>query len=226
MLFAKSKLLVLTLLIVFSVSFVFTPVVQAQILPDECTGPDAGTKCGVNELIRTLINYSKALLLALGSMALLLFVYGGFVWVTAAGNTARVDKGRKILVGTVVGIVIVLGAFTLVRFVGESLGVTGTDFDRYLDTTSSGSSSSGGVCPTDGDRCFKYNQNIYACFDGFCTDTYLCLYWAADAAGTGETNIHGVTQDHWCRAESSCNSSTIIPGLCPGSPGSVCCVGN
>ena len=52
----------------------------------------------------------------LGIIAVLLIMYGGFIWMTAAGDPAKVEKAKKILINAIIGIIIILSAFTLVSF--------------------------------------------------------------------------------------------------------------
>ena len=57
----------------------------------------------------------------LGIIAVLIVLYGGFKWMTAAGNEENVSQAKKILGAGVIGLVIVLMAFALANFVVEAL---------------------------------------------------------------------------------------------------------
>ena len=52
-----------------------------------------------------------------GSLALAMFIYGGFIWMTAAGNAEQVTKGKNVLVWATLGLVIIFSSYALVRFV-------------------------------------------------------------------------------------------------------------
>ncbi|MFA5155523.1 MAG: pilin [Patescibacteria group bacterium] len=52
-----------------------------------------------------------------GSIALVMFVYGGLTWMTSSGSEEKVKKGRDILVWSAVGLVVVFMAYALTRFV-------------------------------------------------------------------------------------------------------------
>jgi len=44
-------------------------------------------------------------------------MYGGFLWMTAAGNEQQIEKAKKILTSSVVGLVIVILAYALSLFI-------------------------------------------------------------------------------------------------------------
>ena len=53
----------------------------------------------------------------LGGLTLLVFIYSGLLWMTAAGNEEKITKARKNLGYGVVGLAVVLGAYSLINFV-------------------------------------------------------------------------------------------------------------
>jgi hypothetical protein len=60
-----------------------------------------------------------------GSIALLMFVWGGFIWLTSQGNPEKIKKGQGTLTWAVIGIAIIFGAYSLVNFIITSTsGVT------------------------------------------------------------------------------------------------------
>ena len=62
----------------------------------------------------TIIKY---LITFLGLIAVGVILYGGFVWMTAAGNDDRLTKAKSIIVAGTIGLVIILAAFAIVNFV-------------------------------------------------------------------------------------------------------------
>lgn len=74
-------------------------------------------------LIGKVINAALGIV---GSLALLMFIYGGFTWMLASGNAEAVTKGRNILIWATVGLVIIFSAYALVKFVFSGLGITPT----------------------------------------------------------------------------------------------------
>ncbi len=65
-------------------------------------------------LIGRIIN---SVLGIVGSIALLFFVYGGLIWMTSAGNSDKVKKGRDTLVWAAVGLIVIFSAYGLTRYV-------------------------------------------------------------------------------------------------------------
>jgi hypothetical protein len=57
----------------------------------------------------------KAILGLSGSVALLMFVWGGFQYLWSAGDPKKVDKGKETLKNAVLGIVIIFFAYTFVN---------------------------------------------------------------------------------------------------------------
>lgn len=51
-----------------------------------------------------------------------LFVYGGFLWMTARGNSQQMEKAKSILMNTIIGLIIILTAYAVTRFIFISLG--------------------------------------------------------------------------------------------------------
>ncbi|NQV11780.1 hypothetical protein HQ524_00300 [Candidatus Uhrbacteria bacterium] len=58
----------------------------------------------------------------LGVLLAVYMVYGGFLWLTASGDPDRVKKAQHIISNTVIGILIVLVAFSAATFVITQLG--------------------------------------------------------------------------------------------------------
>lgn len=64
----------------------------------------------------------QAILSIVGSVALLMFVYGGVLWITSMGEAQRIDKGKKILVWAVLGLAMIAASYVVVNAV--ILGLT------------------------------------------------------------------------------------------------------
>jgi len=68
----------------------------------------------INILIGKIIN---AVLGIVGSLALLMFIYGGFIWMTARGNNEAIKKGKDVLVWAIIGMIVIFASYAAVSFV-------------------------------------------------------------------------------------------------------------
>ncbi len=59
-----------------------------------------------------------------GTLLFALMTYAGFLWVTAQGDSKKVQKAKDILTQCVVGTVILVGAYAIANFVVTSLSTT------------------------------------------------------------------------------------------------------
>ncbi len=79
--------------------------------------------CTLTDVMRVGVNVANIILRYLGIIALVLFVIGGIMWITSGGAQEKVQRGKAMIVGAIVGMVIVLTAFLIVQAVMKSLGV-------------------------------------------------------------------------------------------------------
>jgi len=56
----------------------------------------------------------KSALGLVGGLALAMAVWGGFQWLTAAGNKEKIDSGAKTMLWAVIGLILSLASFLLV----------------------------------------------------------------------------------------------------------------
>jgi len=66
------------------------------------------------EIIGALIGTFLSLL---GVIFLILIIYGGFIWMTSAGNENKVLQAKMILTRAIVGLIIILSAYSITTFV-------------------------------------------------------------------------------------------------------------
>jgi hypothetical protein len=79
--------------------------------PDELSGVGNPS---VPELIGLLV---KGALGIVGSIALLMFVYGGFILLISQGDATKITKGKTIMVWAAVGILIIFGSYIFVSYI-------------------------------------------------------------------------------------------------------------
>lgn len=56
-----------------------------------------------------------------GTIFFILILYAGFMWMTAGGNQENIGKAQSILKNAIIGLVIVLSAYAITRFIGGAL---------------------------------------------------------------------------------------------------------
>ena len=61
----------------------------------------------------------KAFLGLTGVIALLMFIYGGFLWMTAMGEEKKVTKGRETMVWATLGLVVIFSSYAITSFIIE-----------------------------------------------------------------------------------------------------------
>ncbi len=56
-----------------------------------------------------------------GTIALLMFVYGGMLWMTAMGKSDQIDKGKNIIVWAILGILVIASAYIVTTAIFNAL---------------------------------------------------------------------------------------------------------
>jgi heme/copper-type cytochrome/quinol oxidase subunit 2 len=57
----------------------------------------------------------------LGIVAVVIILIGGFKWMTASGNEDKVQEAKNLIIAGIIGLVIILAAFAIAKFVLEQL---------------------------------------------------------------------------------------------------------
>ena len=63
------------------------------------------------------VNVIKWVLGLLGLIAVVMIIWGGFTWMTSAGNEERVRKAKDVLKAAIIGMIVVLISWVLVVFI-------------------------------------------------------------------------------------------------------------
>ena len=103
------------------------PTTEIKVDPNKLPAPDKIEKWGfidplggvklptiIGRIIRKILPF-------VGSLFFAMFVYGGFLWFTAGGDSKNVDKSKKTLRSAVIGLVIIMGAYALLDVVLSTL---------------------------------------------------------------------------------------------------------
>lgn len=112
--FWVSGLMTLGLILVNSLG---ADIALAQVIDPETDQPAiikllSGGQTGLRGIVLTIINF---FLTFLGLLAVIMVIYGGFLYVSSAGNEENVNKAKKILLYAVIGIVVIIVSFALVN---------------------------------------------------------------------------------------------------------------
>ena len=100
--------------------------------PARQQNPDQGPQ-GALENLRNQANYTttdlptfvgriiKWILGIIGVVMIAMFVYGGVSYATSAGSEEKIESGKKIMVYTVIGVVVIALAYVLTDFIIQAL---------------------------------------------------------------------------------------------------------
>lgn len=120
-----------------SVIVIYSMIIQfAYMLPTYAQGlKDAGgnlnnigkasgidTTQDVGSVVGGIISAALSLV---GVLFLGFMVYAGFTWMTAQGETEKIDKAKKTIISSLIGLVVVLSAYAITAFVTSSVGNIG-----------------------------------------------------------------------------------------------------
>lgn len=81
-----------------------------------------GGSTDIRSIIGRVINAALGIS---GSVALLMFIWGGLQWLTSGGSPERIQKGKNTIVWAVLGLVLIFGSYAILNFVlGAILGAS------------------------------------------------------------------------------------------------------
>lgn len=106
-------------------------IVHAQTDGLETVGEESGL--GDEDLRIVIARIIRTILTFLGIIAVIIVLWGGFTWMTAGGDTEKVDRAKKILINGLIGLAIVLMSYAITTFVMGAI----------LNSLSGGSGGSG-----------------------------------------------------------------------------------
>lgn len=77
----------------------------------------AATNLGGDSLHTIVSRIVNVMFGMLGTVAVVIILYGGYVYMTAAGKEDNVDRAKKIIINGVIGLTIILSSFAIARFI-------------------------------------------------------------------------------------------------------------
>jgi hypothetical protein len=114
----RKKLVSLLIFLVFSLFFVLSfQVLAQQFVSSEFEqtvnlpkGPPGGLPAIIARIIRVALGF-------LGIVAVVVILYGGFIWMTSGGDEDKIRRAKKTLINGTIGLGLILGAFIIVQFI-------------------------------------------------------------------------------------------------------------
>lgn len=71
-----------------------------------------------------ILNFGIALLFTVILIASLAFIlYGGVLWASSGGDKAKIDRARRTITFAIIGLIITILSFVIIRAIGAILGV-------------------------------------------------------------------------------------------------------
>ena len=64
----------------------------------------------IGRIIRTFTGFA-------GGIGLMMFVYGGFIWLTSFGNPERIKKGQDLLLWATIGLAIMFSSYIVAKYI-------------------------------------------------------------------------------------------------------------
>lgn len=103
---------------------------EPELTPEQEAELINATKANVESSVRTAFNRTgttnpsvyvgriiSGAMGVLGSLTLIMFVYSGFLWMTAAGDAGKLEKARDIAIWSTLGIAVIFSSYAIIRFV-------------------------------------------------------------------------------------------------------------
>ena len=129
MTFNLKKINRLTVIIILGLALLLPQITLAQSKPADgfygldqtaenagITVPEgnASAEANLQFMVGRIINYLFGLV---GVIALTVVLVGGYLWMTAQGESDQVDKAKKIIIQSIIGLIITVGAYSITAFV-------------------------------------------------------------------------------------------------------------
>ncbi len=107
----------------FGCLFISAMPAMAAVEPGRLLNPLTGTTAALSipQIAQRII---KAAFGVIGVVSLVIFIYGGFLWMTAMGDDKKVKQGWDTMIWAGMGMVVMFGSYAIVDFILRSLGPT------------------------------------------------------------------------------------------------------
>ncbi len=107
---------VLSIVLVFA--FALAPVAFAQFQTPSAGNTGLPNDTSISGFIMKIINIALAVA---GLIAVLFLIIGGFRYITSAGNEETAEQAKKIITNAIIGVVVIILSFVIVRVISNAL---------------------------------------------------------------------------------------------------------
>lgn len=119
--------------------FVASCLMTTTVLAEETGLPNPlGTSETASDPRLLIGNVIRGGLGLVGSLALAVFMYGGFLWVTSGGNEEKITQGKNMILWAALGIGVIFFSYAMIQFV---LGAITGGANATNNTVQTGSTS-------------------------------------------------------------------------------------
>lgn len=73
-------------------------------------------KINIGTIGQFIVNIIQFLLIFSATVAMIFIIIGGYYLFTSGGNESQIEKGKKTLTWAVIGLILILSAYALVRY--------------------------------------------------------------------------------------------------------------
>lgn len=89
-------------------------------------------QCTIDDFFNQFVYLAQFGLNIVSLLAIIMLIYGGIQWITAAGRSSKIDEGKRIVVGTLVGFAIAFTAYVIINFTMSAItGTTTRSFNPF-----------------------------------------------------------------------------------------------
>lgn len=121
---------------------VYANICSAGAPTEACIACRDQGRCTIEQLLQVVLNVAYLIMALSGTVALLMFTWGGLDWILARGDGGKIEQGKNTMVAATIGLVVIFSAYAIVALVISIL--TGKPLGRPLEQTIK---DAGGIAP-------------------------------------------------------------------------------
>lgn len=174
--------------------------------------------CTLDDVAEGFVALTELLIGSIGALALVYFIWGGIQWLTSYGNQQKIQKGREIMLQTVIALIIAFMSYILVTFFIDNI------LQGQVPAVQNGANNSSESTQVAGTHCcvgFDENNNpecVITAIQSSCLPGY-------NENGPGDCTNVVMCDDNWHGQAGCCvdvDESNTITGCEYQNAGSIC----